>query len=104
MQAADILYANANVIAAQCAHARPDQIVMSIITPDIVFSSAEIVALMDLREHIWSLQPGSWHMIFSPKSSVRSIQQRCTQMKEIASRKLEAMQRWVANHPASLPN
>lgn len=103
IEAADILLANANVIAVQCQHAKPDQVVMSIITPELVFSSAEIIALMDLRDHIWRLAWGSWHMIFSPKTNLASIQQRAKQMKEISARKLAAMQRWVANHPSQPP-
>lgn len=99
MQAADVLHANAGAIAAQCAHAAAEQIVMAVVTPDLAFSSAELMALSSLREHIRSLRPGSWHMIFSPGVSTQNIRHRCEDMKSIASRRLAAMRRYAANHP-----
>ncbi len=103
MQAASVLRENANVIAIQCEYAQADQVVLAVVTPELAFGSAEIIPLAELGEYVRSLRMGIWYLVFSPRTTVASIQKRCDKMKSLAAQRLAAMRRWIDNQATPPP-
>lgn len=93
IKAAGVLAQNVDAIEAQCAHARHDEIVLAVVTPDLIFGGARIIAASELRTNIGELAQGGWAIVFSPGKGRNEIEARVRDMSEIAAARLELMRK-----------
>jgi hypothetical protein len=93
IKAAGVLAQNVDAIETQCAHARPDEVVLAVVTPDLIFGGARIIAASDLRTNIGELAQGGWTIVFSPGKRRHEIESRVRDMSEIAAARLELMRK-----------
>ena len=93
IKAAGVLAQNVDAIEAQCAHARHDEVVLAVVTPDLIFGGARIIAASELRANIGELGQGGWAIVFSPGKGRHEIDSRVRDMSEIAAARLELMRK-----------
>ncbi len=94
-QAAEVLRKYVWVIGRATAGARRDEIVVATVEGDLTFGGVWTISRDDLLRQVPLLEGNGWSLLFSSKTPVAEIEQRCTQFARIASRKWELMQRWV---------
>jgi hypothetical protein len=96
VQAASVLRENAGAIWQASANALEDEIVVAVVYSDLTFAGAWAIARSDMvRQVLYLEDQGGWSLIFSSKTPVSQIEQRCKEFSSIASRKQEVMQRWL---------
>jgi hypothetical protein len=93
IKAAAVLGQNVDAIEAQCAHARHDEVVLAVVTPEWIFGGARIIAAGELRESVRGLGQGGWGIVFSPGKGRGEIEGRLRDMSEIAAARVELMRK-----------
>jgi len=94
-QAAEVLRKHVWAIGRATAGARRDEIVVATVEGDLTFGGVWTISRDDLLSQVPLLEGSGWSLLFSSKTPVAEIEERCTQFARIASRRWQAMQRWV---------
>jgi hypothetical protein len=94
-QAAEVLRKHIWAIGRATAGARRDEIVVATVEGDLTFGGVWTISRDDLLRQVPLLEGSGWSLLFSSKTPVAEIEERCMQFARIASRKWELMQRWV---------
>ncbi len=98
IKAAHLFRENEQAIVLACAAAAESEVVLAIVRRDLTFGGAQTLPLRQLRERVLALEPGTWSLLFSPDADASHVEIRCQKMADLASAKLEAMQRWTSRH------
>lgn len=97
VQAAGILRENAGVIWQVAAAAQEDEVVVAVVQHDLTFGGAWAVARANLLDEVRLLEDqGGWSLLFSSRSPVAQIEKRCKEFASIATRRRDAMQRYLS--------
>lgn len=96
IEAVRIIRSNSPAIAEACASAGTGQVVLAVVSPGLSFEGAHALLLTQLYAEVTSLEPGSWHLVFSPGITTEEVARRCDETKELAALKLRAMRRWLS--------
>ena len=94
-QAAEVLRKHVWAIGLATAGARRDEIVVATVEVDLTFGGVWTISRDDLLRQVPLLEGSGWSLLFSSKTTVAEIEERCTQFASIASRRREVMQRWL---------
>jgi len=94
-QAAEVLRKHVWAIGLATAGARRDEIVVATVEGDLTFGGVWTISRDDLLRQVPLLEGSGWSLLFSSKTTFAEIEERCTQFASIASRRWQAMQRWV---------
>lgn len=93
IEAAKVLRANAVVIAQACALVGRNDVVLAIVSPQMLFVEPQMTPLSELHTAVELLEPFSWHLVFSPGVDMVEIERRCADMEELATLKLDVLKR-----------
>ncbi len=96
IEATKLLSSRAPDIARLCEHAQPNDIVVAVINPDIVFGGAWTIPIEHLHERVSRLPAGGWSFTFSPQTTDEQIQARCRQLARLAQRRWEILKAVVS--------
>lgn len=94
-QAAEVLRKHIWAIGRATAGARGDEIVVATVERDLTFGGVWTISRDDLVMQVPLLEGSGWSLLFSSKTPVAEIEERCMQFARITSRRWQAMQRWV---------
>ena len=94
-QAAEVLRKHRWAIGRATAGARKDEIVVATVEGDLTFGGVWTISRDDLLRQVPLLEGSGWSLLFSSKTPVTEIEERCMQLARIASRRREVMQRWL---------
>ena len=94
-QAAEVLRKHVWAIGRATAGARRDEIVVATVEGDLTFGGVWTISRDDLLRQVPLLEGSGWSLLFSSRTPVAEIEERCLQYARIASRRQEVMQRWL---------
>jgi len=99
-QAAQVLHQHAPIIAQTCAEAPENTIIVAIVEQDCSFGGSWSLPREQLHERVQYLedQEGKWLLTFAPLASLEVIEQPCTSVNRLASKRSEAIERWLSKH------
>lgn len=98
IHAAELFHGQARSIAAACAEAASDELVVAAVSPDMAFRGIWTIARQQLSDHVLSLDDRGWSMTFSPGLTTRDVEERCLRLARTSFARWETMMRWNSRH------
>ena len=99
IQAAKILREKAEAIVHVTGNATEDEVVIAIISSDLTFGGLWTLSRDGMSSQIAIIEEkGGWSFTFSPHTTREQVDERCDELIGLASRRWDAMQRWLKRH------
>jgi hypothetical protein len=99
IKATDVMLEHAQTIAAACSMATSGELVVATVGRDLTFDSVAIIATDRLTEHLADTDNDAWDLIFSAQESIEGVRARCQSVRQLAHRRLSALEKWQSEHP-----
>lgn len=94
IQAVELVRRNASKIAHIAADAREDEIIAVTVQKDLTLGGVWTIAKSELVQQVPLLEEaGGWSLLFSPRTTMSQVEQRCQEVARLATRRWEVMQR-----------
>ncbi len=94
IQAVELVRAKAGTIAHVSANARADEIIAVTVQKDLTLGGVWTLAKTDLARQVSIVEEkGGWSLLFSPNTTIAQVEQRCSEVVRLATKRWEVMQR-----------
>jgi hypothetical protein len=98
LHAYEIFHMNARTIAAACASAGPDEVVVAAVAANHTLAGVWTFRRSELTERVRDLDSAAWTLVFSPGTTRIAIEERCLELARIAFQRWETIRKWDSKH------
>jgi hypothetical protein len=98
IHAAEIFHQHATAIVEACGAAAPDEVVVAGVDRFLTFAGVSIIPLAELHTRVSQVEDSGWALVFSPRSVLPEIEERCMDLARRSFKRWEALRRWESKH------
>lgn len=96
IHAAAVFEAQAATIAAACAVAPAESIVVALVERDLRFVGTRAMPPAQVWQQLADIEGDGWSLLFTPQTGESEIQARCQEFAHLAGLRRAAIERWIS--------
>jgi hypothetical protein len=96
IHAAAVFRSQAATIAAACAVAPAESMVVALVERDLRFAGAQALPAAQVWQQLADLEGDGWTLVFTAQTAEPEIQARCQEFAELAELRRAAIERWIS--------